>query len=145
MKSQNLREFLFGYKLILKNPPKRHKMIKRRLTWFILVIITIILGLLSRHIAGIPLFIGDILWATMIYFGFRFLLVSKSIKFIVIASLLFCYAIEFSQLYQAPWINNIRHTVLGGLILGEVFLWGDLLSYTIGVAIGVLVERYVIN
>jgi len=115
--------------------------LKTRLTWFILVIITIILGLLSRHIAGIPLFIGDILWATMIYFGFRFLFIKKSIQFIVIASLLFCYAIEFSQLYQAPWINNIRHTVIGGLILGEVLLWGDLLSYTIGVAIGVIIER----
>ena len=90
---------------------------KTRLTWFLLIIITIILGLLSRHIAGIPLFIGDILWATMIYFGFRFLFVGKSTKFIVIASLLFCYAIEFSQLYQAPWINNIRHTVLGVRII----------------------------
>jgi predicted neutral ceramidase superfamily lipid hydrolase len=115
--------------------------LKTRLTWFILVIITIILGLLSRHIAGIPLFIGDILWATMIYFGFRFLFIYKSVKFIIIASLLFCYAIEFSQLYQAPWINNIRHTVIGGLVLGEAFLWGDLLSYTIGVAIGVIIER----
>ncbi|HWZ02756.1 MAG TPA: DUF2809 domain-containing protein, partial [Mucilaginibacter sp.] len=93
-----------------------------RFKYLILIIITIILGLLSRHIVGIPLFIGDILWATMIYFGFRFLFIKKPIKFIVIASLLFCYAIEFSQLYQAPWINNIRHTVIGGLILGEVFL-----------------------
>ncbi|MBB3056666.1 ribosomal maturation YjgA family protein [Mucilaginibacter gotjawali] len=120
-------------------------MTKTRLTWFILIIVTIILGLLSRHIAGIPLFIGDILWATMIYFGFRFLFITRSVKFIVIASLLFCYAIEFSQLYQAPWINNIRHTVIGGLVLGEVFLWGDLLSYTIGVAIGVLVQKYMIK
>jgi len=120
-------------------------MLKTRLTWFILVIITIILGLLSRHITGIPLFIGDILWATMIYFGFRLLFIYKSIKFIVIASLLFCYAIEFSQLYQAPWINNIRHTVIGGLVLGEVFLWGDMLSYTIGVAIGVMVERFLLK
>jgi hypothetical protein len=114
-------------------------MLKLRLTYFILICLTIILGLLSRHIPGMPLFIGDIIWATMIYFGFRFLFIKRSIKFIVIASLVFCYDIEFSQLYQAPWINNIRHTVLGGLILGEVFVWGDLLSYTVGVAIGVLV------
>jgi hypothetical protein len=113
---------------------------RKRIKYGILIIITIILGLLSRHIAGIPLFVGDILWATMIYFGFRFLFIKKPIKFIVIASLAFCYAIEFSQLYQAPWINNIRHTVVGGLILGETFLWGDLLSYTAGVAIGVGVE-----
>ncbi len=113
---------------------------KSRTLYFILILTTIILGLLSRHVKGIPLFIGDVLWATMIYLGFRFLLIRKPIKFIVIASLLFCYAIEFSQLYKAAWINNLRHTVLGGLILGETFLWGDMLSYTIGVGIGVLIE-----
>jgi hypothetical protein len=114
--------------------------LKARITWLVLIVITIIPGLLSRHIAGIPLFIGDVLWATMIYFGFRFLFIKKPIKFVVILSLAFCYTIEFSQLYQAPWINNIRHTVIGALVLGEVFCWGDLLSYTVGVAIGIGVE-----
>jgi hypothetical protein len=110
---------------------------RKKYIYFLFIIITIILGLLSRHVSGIPLFIGDVLWATMIYFGFRFLFITKPIQFIVLISLLFCYAIEFSQLYQAPWINNIRHTVIGALVLGEVFSWGDILSYTIGVAIGV--------
>jgi len=117
-------------------------MFKSRSFYAILIVITIILGLLSRRIAGVPLFIGDVLWATMIYFMVRFLFIHKPVKFIVIASLLFCYAIEFSQLYQAPWIDNIRHTFIGELVLGEVFVWGDLLSYTVGVVIGVLVDRY---
>jgi len=73
----------------------------------------------------------------------RFLFINKPLKFVVVVSLLFCYAIEFSQLYQAPWINNIRHTVIGGLILGEVFLWGDMLSYTVGVGIGIFIERLI--
>lgn len=113
---------------------------KPRFTFGLLIILIIILGLLYRHVAGVPLFIGDILWATMICFGFRFLFIKKPVKFVVITSLLFCYAMEFSQLYQAPWINNIRHTVIGALVLGEVFCWGDMLSYTAGVAIGVGVE-----
>jgi hypothetical protein len=117
--------------------------LKPRLTYFILIIITIIIGLLSRHFAGIPLFVGDVLWATMIYFGFRFLFIKKPIQFVVVLSLAFCYAIEFSQLYQAPWINNLRHTLIGALVLGEVFCWGDMLSYTVGVAIGVGVELLV--
>jgi hypothetical protein len=111
-----------------------------RFTYFILFVITIILGLLSRRIAGIPLFIGDVLWATMVYWMLRFIFISRSTKFAILASLLFCYGIEFSQLYQAPWINNIRDTFIGELILGKVFLWGDMLSYTGGVAIGVLLE-----
>ena len=76
----------------------------------------------------------------MVYFIVRFLFINQSIKWVTIASLLFCYAIEFSQLYQAPWINNIRHTVIGGLVLGETFVWSDLLCYTVGIGIGILVN-----
>lgn len=113
---------------------------RARLTYFIFIVTTILLGLLSRHIEGAPLFIGDILWGLMVYFIVGFLFINKSIRWVSIASLLFCYAIEFSQLYQAPWINNIRHTVIGGLVLGETFVWSDLLCYTIGIGIGILVN-----
>ena len=118
-------------------------MLKSRLTWFILIVITIVAGLLSRHFAGIPLFIGDILWATMVYFIVRFLFITKTIKWVVVASLVFCFCIEFSQLYKAPWINSLRHTLFGRLVLGETFLWGDLLSYMVGIGIAVLVELVV--
>jgi hypothetical protein len=113
---------------------------RSRLTYFFLIITAILVGLLSRHIEGIPMFIGDILWGLMVYFIVRLLFINKSVKWVTIASLLFCYAIEFSQLYQAPWINNIRHTVIGGLILGETFFWGDMVFYTIGVSAGILIN-----
>jgi len=118
-------------------------MLKSRITFFVLIVVTIILGLLSRHFAIIPLFIGDILWATMVYFIARFIFITKPIKFIVIVSLLFCYAIEFSQLYKAPWIDNLRHTLFGRLVLGDTFLWTDLLCYTVGVAIGILADKII--
>lgn len=111
----------------------------------ILTIATIILGLLSRHFTFIPLFIGDILWATMVYFIMRFLFITKAIRFNVIAALLFCFAIEFSQLYKAPWIDAIRHTLFGRLVLGEGFLWGDLLCYVFGVGIGVGIDKTILK
>jgi hypothetical protein len=80
----------------------------------------------------------------MVYFIIRFLFITRSVKWGIIAALIFCYSIEFSQLYQAPWINNIRHTVIGGLILGETFVWGDMLCYTVGVGTGLLIERYIL-
>ncbi|WP_426669762.1 DUF2809 domain-containing protein [Mucilaginibacter sp. McL0603] len=98
---------------------------------------------MSRHFTAIPLFIGDILWATMVYFIVRFLFIRKKIKIVALISLLFCYAIEFSQLYKAPWIDSLRHTLFGRLVLGETFLWGDLLSYTVGIIIGVFVEKLI--
>ncbi len=118
-------------------------MLRKRILYFGLVVFTIIIGLLSLYFTFIPLFVGDILWATMVYFIIRFLFISKKMKFIVLISLLFCYAIEFSQLYKAPWIDNLRHTLFGRLVLGETFLWGDLLSYTVGIIIGVLVEKLI--
>jgi len=114
-----------------------------RLRYFFPVILTIIIGLLSRHYSFIPLFIGDVLWALMVYFITRFLFVKASINMAVIYSLLFCYTIEFSQLYKAPWMDNIRHTLFGRLVLGETFLWGDLLSYTVGIVIGILLDRLI--
>jgi len=118
-------------------------MAKSRIHYFLLIILTIITGLLSRHYNAIPLFIGDVLWALMVYFIIRFLFIRASIKTVTIYSLLFCYAIEFSQLYKAPWIDNIRHTLFGRLVLGDTFLWGDLLSYTGGIIIGILVDRLI--
>jgi hypothetical protein len=114
--------------------------VKYRFTYFILIIVTIIIGLLSRHYTVIPLFIGDVLWALMVYFIMRFLFIKAAIKSITIYSVLFCYAIELSQLYKAPWIDSLRHTLFGRLVLGDTFLWGDLLSYTGGIVISVLIN-----
>lgn len=100
----------------------------------------ILLGLASR-IYGYLLFdvlelnAGDALWAAMVYFGVRFILVTRPPKFSLLVSLIFCFAIEFSQIYQGEWINSIRGTTLGALILGRGFLIVDLWRYTLGVSI----------
>lgn len=97
------------------------------------------LGYASRALAsGLPDFVpeqcGDALWAAMIYFGVRCLRVRKSPLAAFAASLAFCYAIEFSQLYRSDWIDGIRSTVPGSLVLGQGFLAADLLRYGAGIA-----------
>jgi len=114
---------------------------KPRIVYSLIIIATIATGLLSRHYTFIPLFIGDVLWATLVYFIFRFIFIKKTVKAIVIYSLIFSYAIEFSQLYTAPWIELIRQTLFGKLVLGSVFCWGDLVSYTAGISIGVVIDK----
>lgn len=120
-------------------------MLKSRVFYFALIIATIIVGLLSRHFAVIPLFIGDILWALMVYYMLRFLFIAKPLAWAVMGSLLFSYAIEFSQLYKAPWIDGLRHTLFGRLVLGDTFLWSDLLCYTVGIGFGVLVDGWLLS
>lgn len=106
-----------------------------RLSYFILIIFTIILGILSRKIDGVPTFVGDVLYAVMVYFGMRFLFIYKSSKMIIVLALTFCFCIEFLQLYSAEWMLAIRRTTLGHYALGQGFLWSDLGYYALGIVI----------
>ena len=56
-----------------------------------------------------------------------------------------CYLIEILQLYKADWIQAIRHTRLGGLILGFDFVWSDIVCYTVGVLIGAFLEKLMLR
>ncbi|MGE7863529.1 DUF2809 domain-containing protein [Bacillus mobilis] len=118
---------------------------RNRLLYALFTIVVIMLGLSSRKLAfALPHllneYLGDALWALMVFTGFGFLFPKIETKKLAFISLLFCYGIELSQLYHAEWIDNIRATTLGGLVLGYGFLWSDLVAYTIGVGVGFLFE-----
>ncbi|PEB77560.1 hypothetical protein COM89_00805 [Bacillus thuringiensis] len=118
---------------------------RNRVVYALFTIVVIILGLSSRKFAfALPHllndYLGDALWALMIFTGFGFLFPKTETKKLAFISLMFCYGIEASQLYHAEWIDGIRATTLGGLVLGYGFLWSDLVAYTIGVGVGILCE-----
>jgi len=120
---------------------------QRNRWYYFLFIITIIgLGLGSRT-ASVPAFIypylGDYLYATMMYFIVAFLFPFQKPLKVAILSVSICYAIEVFQLYDAAWINAIRKSRLGALVLGSGFLWSDMVSYTLGAGTGWLLESHV--
>lgn len=108
-----------------------------------------IAGLFSRSAyfpeGFIKTYIGDTIWAAMIFFGFGFIFHRLRGRQILIRSLFFCYVIEFLQFYHAPWIDSIRNTTIGGLILGFDFAWTDLVCYTIGVVLAYLFSPFKLN
>jgi hypothetical protein len=55
---------------------------------------------------------------------------------IALAVLLFSVAVEFLQLWHPPLLEAVRATLLGRLILGNTFLWGDFPPYFIGCGLG---------
>lgn len=83
---------------------------------------------------------GDILYAVMVYFGFRMVLVKISDEKKILFPLLFCYLIEIQQLFKVAWIVKIRSTSLGHYALGQGFLWSDIIWYTVGVAVAYTVD-----
>ncbi|MEG1237611.1 MAG: DUF2809 domain-containing protein [Flavobacterium sp.] len=118
---------------------------KTRIQYSVLLLTIILLGILSRKISFIPLWIGDFLYAIMIYFLVRILFTHKKAIFIIIYSLLICYSIEFLQLYQSDWIIALRKTLFGRYVLGQGFLWSDILAYTFGITFIFLIEKFTLK
>lgn len=100
-----------------------------------------ILGLASR--SGqivLPEFLatyaGDTLWALLVFWLVRVLAPALPALSSALVALGFSFFIEFLQLYHAPWIDGIRATTLGGLVLGYGFKFSDLACYSVGVCFG---------
>lgn len=67
----------------------------------------------------------------MMYGIFALLFPHARVKTLFIATLLFSYLIECSQLLDYDWLNTLRTTPLRYL-LGQGFVWSDLVCYSIG-------------
>ncbi|MCB2298196.1 ribosomal maturation YjgA family protein [Clostridium tagluense] len=121
---------------------------RNRLFYGFMVIIVIILGLCSRKMATVipdflNTYLGDALWALMVFLAFGFIFKGTKTKLVALMGISFCYIIELSQLYHDIWIDNMRKTTLGGLVLGYVFLYTDLLAYAIGIGLGIIIDYYI--
>lgn len=121
-----------------------------RIIYGVAIIITMLAGLFSRsEVVPLPqfvlLYVGDSIWAMLVFWLVCFLKPDWPLKYRFAAALAFAYAIEFSQFYQADWLNQIRHTRLGGLILGFSFLPNDLVAYTVGIVVGMGLDYLLIR
>jgi len=109
------------------------------------VFATIAAGLASRaYAAHLPWWLakntGDALYATMVFFGFGCVAPRARTSRVALAATAFCFAIELTQLYRAPWIDAVRVTTPGRLVLGQGFHAFDLVCYVIGVGLGAGLE-----
>jgi glycopeptide antibiotics resistance protein len=120
---------------------------KKRIYYFLIFILVIALGLASRS-EWVPKliypYLGDTLYAVMMFFFIASLAPSRSSSYCFSVALLICFSIELSQLYQAEWIQEIRQHQMGALILGSGFLWTDLIAYLCGSILALLVDRYLL-
>ena len=117
------------------NDMSREKARKLRICYLSGTVVLIALGLLSRRVKFVPAACGDALWAMMVYCCFRIVLIRKPMIISAVAALITSFAIEFSQMLTPDWLVKIRSTFLGHMLLGQGFLWSDLLAYTIGIAV----------
>lgn len=122
---------------------------RSRLLYAFLIMLAIAAGLASRsslaaHLSDfLATYAGDTLWALTLFLVLAFIRPTAWPGMIAVSTLALAFVVEASQLYQAGWINAVRDTRIGALILGHGFLWSDLLCYTVGVGAGWLAELVV--
>jgi hypothetical protein len=123
---------------------------RSRPVYALLIVAVIAAGLASRKFpallpAALGKFPGDALWALMVMLLYGLARPGWPVRRVAAAALATAFAIEFSQLYQADWINAIRHTTPGHLVLGSTFHAPDLLAYAVGVAVGAALEALLLR
>lgn len=117
---------------------------RQRLPLAMALLLVIAAGLGSRSFSVFPATLGkypgDALWALMVLLGMALLRPGMRPHRLALLALAVSWVVELSQLYQVPWINSIRATRFGHLVLGSAFHWLDVLSYAVGVSVGFILD-----
>jgi len=99
----------------------------------------------SRLASVLPEFVaayaGDTLWALALFLVLGLAFPARPTWQLAVAALAGSFAVEFSQLWRSGWLDAIRATRVGALLLGSGFLASDLACYTVGVGLGAAGER----
>jgi hypothetical protein len=77
-------------------------------------------------------YLGDVLWGALFFLVFASCWPSARRFRVGLAAVTVTELIELSQLYRAAWAEELRGTRLGGLLLGHVFSWSDVLCVALG-------------
>ena len=118
---------------------------RSRVLYLVLTLAVVALGLASRRYRpALPPFVGayagDALWAAMVYLLACAGWPRVRVATLAAGALLFAFGVEAAQLYHAPWIDAVRATRPGALVLGHDFVWSDLLCYTVGVGVAAALD-----
>lgn len=112
-------------------------------TYFILAVllflIEVAIALFVRDRFVRP-YVGDFLVVIFLYCFFRSFL-KTPYRIVALYVLLFSYLIEWSQYYHLIKRLGLQQSRLAHLILGSGFEWLDLLAYTLGILLVLVVEK----
>ena len=121
---------------------------KYRLVLLVSMIIIVPFGYIVRFSQGLnPAWLHDVLgsiayeifWILL----FAFMLPKVSPLRIAIGVCIATCAIEFLQLWKAPFLEAARKTLPGRLVLGNTFIWADFPVYFIGSFFGWLKVNFI--
>ncbi len=107
---------------------------------------TIALGLLSRRFPLPGWFAehtGDALYTVAVYLVLAVARPRTTALQLAFLAWSCSTLVEFAQLLQWPWLVSLRHTRVGALLLGQGFVWADLLAYALGAALAWAIDTVI--
>ena len=84
-------------------------------------------------------YIGDLLVAILIYCLVKSVVNTPVVK-TAICVLFYCYAVEVSQYFHLIVHLGLQNSKAAHMLLGSYFTWIDMLCYTIGIGIVLVIE-----
>ncbi len=127
---------------------------KTRTRWLAAITIATVIpiGLLARSyrtgadsstlIGFLATYAGDTLWPIMFYFMGRFCSPKASRWTLLIGTLAITLTLEFGQLWNPPLLLWLRQQPVIGFILGNHFIWSDVVCCVTGAFCAWLIDVY---
>ena len=106
----------------------------------LLLFITEVLIALFVHDQFIRPYIGDFLVVILIYCFVKSFLNTPVVP-TALGVLVFAYTVELLQYFRIVELLGLQHSKAARIIIGSSFEWQDLLAYTLGILVVVLVEK----
>jgi hypothetical protein len=123
---------------------------KLRVTYAVLLLLTITLGLAWRMVPlGLSPFWfkygGSALWAMALYWFLAFCLPRLSAESLAFLSASVAAVVEFSRLWSVPTVDAFRLTLAGRLLLGRYFSLKNIVAYWVAIALAALLDSWLIR
>lgn len=112
---------------------------KSFIIFLIIFVIEVIIALYVRDSIIRP-YGGDVLVVMLIYYFLKSFVGLKPL-YLAIAVLLFAYAVEVGQYFNLVEVLGMQDNKVMCIVIGSSFSWGDMLAYTIGAVLCVIIDK----
>lgn len=85
-------------------------------------------------------YVGDFLVVILIYCFVRSFLQAPVLP-VATGVLLFAYLVEIGQYFHLVKLLGLEHSRLANVILGNYFTWNDMICYTLGIGLVLLLHK----
>lgn len=106
---------------------------------FICLIICILIAAFLTNYKLIRGFCGDIVVTILIYYFIKSFIKIKPIRLGILV-LIFSYTIEIMQYFHLVNLLGLGGNKIARIVIGSTFDFSDLMAYTIGIAMAILVD-----